>query len=162
VRGRALALVLLLGGCGVRPTGVVYAGDAPVATAPAAPTAPVYFLEKEQPTPVTRAVDPVDVQGVYDVLLQGPSAAEHAAGLRTELDGVKQISIRDLGDRQIYIEVIPPTASLTQGAYAQLYCTAVTLDERPIMKIAAAGTYGVQCPGGLPAASGMPAPPGKP
>ena len=158
-----LGVVLLLSGCGVRPTGVVYAGEAPVATAPASPTAQVYFLQKGQPVPATRGVSPWDAQQVFDSLLLGPTRQERARGLRTEIPGVKQIVVRDLGDRVIYVDTVPRMVKLPPGAYAQLYCTGAMLAGRPIVRVGTLEPY--PPPGCLGAdATGKPvqAPPRRP
>jgi hypothetical protein len=153
-----LGVVLLLSGCGVRPTGVVYAGEGPVATAPASPTAQVYFLWKEQPVPVTREVSPWGAQQVFDSLLLGPTRQERARGLRTEIPGIKQITVRDLGDRVIYVDTVPHMVKLPPAAYAQLYCTGAMLAERPIVRVGTLEPY--PPPGCLGAdATGKPAQP---
>jgi hypothetical protein len=130
-----IAMLVPLGGCGVRPTGVVYAGDAPVATAPAGPQAQVYFLIDGVPKPIPRAVNPEDAQQVFDTLLAGPTANESAKGLSTELTGIKYVFVQDLGARTLLIETDPPAARLSPAAYAQLYCTGAMLPERPTLKI---------------------------
>jgi hypothetical protein len=134
-----LTAVLLLDGCGVRPTGVVYAGDAPVATGPASPSAQIYFLAGQVPVVVGRAVSPWDVQQVFDVLLRGPTARERESGLHTDLAGIRQISIRALGDKMILISTLPPTVKLAPGAFWQLYCTGIMLPDRPMVTFSSVG-----------------------
>lgn len=126
--------VLSLAGCGVRPTGVVYAGDAPVATAPVSPRSQVYFLLRGVPSPVGRATSPWDAQLVFDDLVRGPTPEERAKGLTTELGGIKQLAVRDIGGRALIIDTIPPLPKLAPAAYAQIYCTGLMLAGRPVMK----------------------------
>ncbi len=128
--------VLLLAGCGVRPTGVVYAGEAPTATAPASPRSQVYFLLRDQPIPVERPIDPADTQAVFDSLLTGPTEAEEAKGVRTGLAGIKRIEVQQLAPRVLYVDVSPSGAALSAQAYAQIQCTGTMLPGHPIMKIA--------------------------
>jgi hypothetical protein len=120
-------MALLAGACGVRPTGVVYAGEAPVATASAGPTSLVYFLVNGVPTPVRRAVNPADPQQVFDALLTGPTRAERTAGLTTELLRMKAIIVRASEGGPTILETVPPKVNLSYGAYAQIYCTGLAL-----------------------------------
>ncbi|GAA4520239.1 hypothetical protein GCM10023191_096890 [Actinoallomurus oryzae] len=136
----------LLAGCGVRPTGVVYAGEPPVATASASSRSQVFFLLRGFPIPVGRAVSPWDAQQVFDELLRGPTSAERAKGLTTELTGVKQITVRDLGGRALFIETVPPMPKLLGPAYTQIYCTGLMLPERPSVKLALADAAGYPSP----------------
>jgi hypothetical protein len=153
--GPALA-ILLLAGCGVRPTGVVYAGDAPVATASGSPRSQVFLLSDGGiPTPVRRPADPADPQRVFDALLSGPTQEERARGLTTELTGIKKIAVHDLDGRALLVEAIPPVIKLPAQAYAQIYCTGLLLSAQTVVKISyldgGAKPYGTpHCPGAEP------------
>jgi hypothetical protein len=137
IRAAGLVLaVLLLGGCGVRPTGVVYAGDAPVGTAPASPQAQVFFLAQGVPTPVPRPAKPGDAQTVFDALLAGPTPEERAKGFSTELAGVRRIVVHEVDGRTLLVDIVPPAAKLPALAFAQIYCTGNTLPDQRFMKIA--------------------------
>jgi hypothetical protein len=152
--------VLLLAGCGVRPTGVVYAGDAPVATASSSPRSQVFFLAGGTPTPVQRTANPADPQMVFDALLSGPTPDERARGLRTELAGVKQIFVHDLDGRALLVETIPPALKLPPPAFAQLYCTGLLLSGQSVLKISYldSGTT-PYTPAACPGAKPIPFPP---
>jgi hypothetical protein len=158
--GLVLAL-LLLAGCGIRPTGVVYAGDAPVATASGSPASQVFLLSQGMLTPVQRTADPADPQRVFDALLSGPTPDERARGLTTELTGIKEIAVHELDGRAILVETIPPSRRLPPLAYAQIYCTGLLLSAQTVLKISfldggAAPYTPADCPGAkpvLPAAS---------
>jgi hypothetical protein len=135
--GLAAALTvaaLPLAGCGVRPTGTVYAGEAPVATGPAAPQAQVYFLLQGVATPVSRPVDPKDTQTVFDTLLAGPTPEEQAKGLVSELTTVRRISVFALGGNALVVATDPPMGELTSGALIQLACTSSGLPEHLVLK----------------------------
>lgn len=158
IRAAGLVLaVLLLGGCGVRPTGVVYAGDAPTATASASPQAQVFFLSLAQkmPVPVPRTVKPGDAQAVFDALLAGPTPEERKAGLSTALTGVRQIAVHELDGATLFIEAIPPAAKLSTIAFAQIYCTGMALPDQRFMKITVANAGGMPYPAALCAKSLM-------
>jgi hypothetical protein len=161
IRAAGLALtVLLLGGCGVRPTGVVYAGEAPSATASASPRSEVFLLDQGTPTPVPRVVGSSDPQLLFDALLRGPTPEELRRGLTTELSEVKWISVHDLGDRTLLVETIPPTLKLSPKAFAQIYCTGLMLSGRTVVKISYMDGGATLFP--PPACPGVPAPPASP
>jgi hypothetical protein len=136
IRAAGLVLaVLLLAGCGVRPTGVVYAGDAPTATAPASSQAQVFFLSQKTLVPVPRAIGPGDAQKVFDALLAGPTAEERQKGLSTALHGVQRILVHELDGATLLVETVPTAAKLPPIAFEQIYCTGMTLPDQRFMKI---------------------------
>jgi hypothetical protein len=147
IRAAGLVLaVLLLGGCGVRPTGVVYAGDAPTATATASSQAQVFFLSQEMLVPVPRAVGPGDAQKVFDALLAGPTVEERRKGLSTALIGVQQIVVHELDGATLLIETVPTAAKLPPIAFEQIYCTGMALPDQRFMKITFVNGGGVPYP----------------
>jgi hypothetical protein len=124
--------MLSLAGCGVRPSGVIYAGEAPVATAPASPSTMIYLLEKGViPVPVAREVVPLDPQHVFDALLDGPTDEERAKGLTTALSGIKTVSVSEVAGEGIFIDSVPPAEKLPSEAIEQLVCTGSALPDRP-------------------------------
>jgi hypothetical protein len=130
-----IGAALPLAGCGVRPTGTVYAGEAPIATGPASPRSQVYFLLRGVPTPVSRPVNPQDTQLVFDTLLAGPTPQERAKGLVSELIGIKRISVFDVGGGALIVETDPPMVRLSPAAAAQLRCTGGDLPQHLDLKI---------------------------
>jgi hypothetical protein len=161
IRTAGLVLaVLLLAGCGIRPTGVVYAGDAPVATASGSPRSQVFFLAGGVLTPVKRTASPADPQQVFDALLKGPTLEERARGLSTELTKIRQISVHDLDGRALLVETIPPTLKLPPPAFAQIYCTGLLLSGQTVLKISYLDS-GAQpyAPPACPGATATPSPP---
>jgi hypothetical protein len=163
IRAAAVSVALLAAaGCGVRPTGVVYAGDGPVATASPSPGSMVFFLADGVPTAVERTASPSDPQAVYDALLAGPTPEERARGLRTELVGVRRITVVDGGGRPVLLRTEPPIPKLSAGAYAQIYCTGMVLPRQVIIKFAypVGGSPLIEktgCGGALPGAGAPPA-----
>jgi hypothetical protein len=136
IRAAGLALaVLLLGGCGVRPSGVVYAGDAPTATASASPQAQVFLLAGKALVAVPRTVRPGDVQSVFDALLAGPTPEERKRGLGTALIGVQRIVVHELDGPALFVEAVPPAAKLSSIAFEQIYCTGMALPDQRSVKI---------------------------
>lgn len=155
--------ILLITGCGVRPTGVVYAGDPPVATAPGSPRSQVFFLVDGMPTPVRRAASPADPQLVFDALLHGPTPEERARGLTTELTEVKKIAVHDLDGRTLLVETIPPAVKLRPQAYTQIYCTGLLLSLQTVLKISYLdGGMNPQVPPQCPGAERTPFPTAEP
>jgi hypothetical protein len=131
---------LLVAGCGVRPTGVIYAGEAPVATAPASPSTAVFFLRKGIPVPVPREAGTTDPQQVFDLLLRGPTEAERAQGLTTALGEVQTVAVHEVGGQEIFIDPTPPAEKLPSAAIEQLICTATGLPGHPFAQIAYAAS----------------------
>jgi hypothetical protein len=147
IRAAGLVLaVLLLGGCGVRPTGVVYAGDAPTATATASSQAQVFFLSQEMLVPVPRAVGPGGAQKVFDALLAGPTVEERKKGLSTALIGVHRIVVHELDGATLLVETVPTAAKLPPIAFEQIYCTGRALPDQRFMKIIYVNGGGVPYP----------------
>ena len=155
-----VAAVCLLSGCGVRPTGVVSAGEAPTATATSLPRSQVFFLLGGKPTPVTRMVPPWDTQAVFDALLVGPTAQEHRRGLRTEV--TPDVSVKALQSKVVFVDA-PKMAAKGMGlGYQQISCTALLLPGSPIVRIS--GPLGQKfaalgiaaCPGVSPPSGAMP------
>ncbi|MEU5992976.1 hypothetical protein ABZ806_28755 [Spirillospora sp. NPDC047418] len=72
-------------GCGIRPTGIIAAGDAPAAGAHPA-TVTVYLVHGGRLRPVPRPGLPDQPQLGLDQLSVPPTARERAMGLRTEVD----------------------------------------------------------------------------
>ncbi|MEV5752173.1 hypothetical protein AB0L00_30510 [Actinoallomurus sp. NPDC052308] len=129
----AAAAVCVLAGCGVRPTGVVSAGEAPTATATSLPKAQVFFLLGGTPEPVERAVPPWDTQAVFDALLAGPTAQERERGLRTEL--TPDVTVRAIDTRTVFVESRRWQVSQQEIAgYLQISCTARLLPGAPLVK----------------------------
>lgn len=159
VRAVAVAAAgCLLAGCGVRPTGVVSAGEAPTATATSLPKSQVFFISDGVPKPVERSVPPWDTQAVFDALLEGPTAQERKHGLRTAL--TPDVTIHTIGTRALFIESRESSFDMA----LQIVCTARLLPAAPVarasdgvlmgflFKISAAdecspGTGGSQFPG---------------
>ena len=136
IRAAGLVLaVLLLGGCGVRPTGVVYAGEAPTATATASPQAQVFLLAQKTLVPVPRTVTPGDAQAVFDALLAGPTLEERRRGLGTALAGVQRIAVHEIDATALLVETTPPAVKLPPLAFEQIYCTGMALPDQRFVKI---------------------------
>ncbi|MCO5991752.1 hypothetical protein [Actinoallomurus rhizosphaericola] len=126
------AVVCLLAGCGVRPTGVVSAGEAPTATATSLPKARVYFFDDGGLTAVERSVPPWDSQAVFDALLAGPTAQERERGLHTELTA--DVTIHPIGTKAIFVESRRRLMQQAVDGYQQIFCTARLLPGAPIVR----------------------------
>lgn len=159
------AAVCVLAGCGVRPTGVVSAGEAPTATATSLPRAQVYFLLRGMPDPVERAVPPWDTQAVFDALLAGPTAQERERGLHTELTA--DMTIRAIGPGAVFVESPRPASKRTVLEYMQISCTARRLPGAPLVKMPgvingkflfALNQRDGMCSGATPSGAGYPSP----
>ncbi|MEU1351328.1 hypothetical protein ACFYPA_04570 [Streptomyces sp. NPDC005775] len=144
VAGALLSLVLLSAGCGIRATEVVEAGEpAIVQVAPAGQMGTVlYFVSSSSAArlmPVVRYAEPSDggsgssgygekppagAARALDLLFDGPSGAERAAGLRSELPNTRVKLAVELSAQGVLVTVKTPVTGLSEPARQQLFCTA--------------------------------------
>jgi hypothetical protein len=131
---------LLVVGCGIRPTAVIYGQEAPRG---AVSSMVVYLIDHNalravaRPLPPTSTVDapsgkigsfvPADTQAL-DALLQGPNATEAAGGLTSDIppDTAGGIIHSDDGGVIVVFIKIGDGGSLTQHAVDQISCTVIT------------------------------------
>ncbi|MEW2176662.1 hypothetical protein AB0890_10055 [Streptomyces sp. NPDC005406] len=144
VLGALLPLVLLASGCGIRATEVVEAGEpATVQVAPAGQLGMVlYFVSSSSAArlmPVVRYAQPpgegsgggsygddppVGAVKALDLLFDGPTGAEQAAGLRSELPN-DQVKIGvELSAQGVRVTLDTAVTGLSEPARQQLFCTA--------------------------------------
>ncbi|TDD82246.1 hypothetical protein E1293_16930 [Actinomadura darangshiensis] len=133
-RARALAAAAAyaaLAGCGIRPTGIIGAGEPPAAQAQSA-TITVYLVRDGRLQAVTRPGLPGRPYLAVEQLAVPPTGPERAMGLRTEvhrqLDAYTLVEASDpLGPRS-QLAVRPTGAHQTKfwsrTAMAQIACTA--------------------------------------
>ncbi|MFC8538516.1 hypothetical protein ACFUJY_32005 [Streptomyces sp. NPDC057249] len=144
--GALLPVLLLAPGCGIRATDVVEAGEpATVEVAPAGQRgALLYFVSSSSAArllPVVRTVSPPEdgeggawaddtrpsgASAALYLLFEGPTRAEHDAGLRTELPSGRVRAAVELSAEGVKATVDMPVTKLSQAARQQLICTAAT------------------------------------
>ncbi|MER7729002.1 hypothetical protein [Streptomyces sp. NPDC096323] len=143
--GSLLPLVLLAGGCGIRATEVVEAGEpATVQVQPAGELGTVlYFVSSSAAArlmPVVRSTEPWDdgtgTGGSYgeeppagaikalDMLFAGPTRAEQDIGLRSELPTNRRKMSIELNAEGVRVTLDMPVTQLSEPARQQLFCTA--------------------------------------
>jgi hypothetical protein len=117
------ALAGLLGGCGVRPTGVVDAG-VPARGLADQSVLRLYFVDGRQVRPVPRGDAPIGEPALaLKLLMAGPDEQEIRAGFRTDIpDGMDVLDLQ-VTDRSITITVDVDTAALSTLALVQIGCT---------------------------------------
>ncbi|HVV13085.1 hypothetical protein [Amycolatopsis sp.] len=121
-----IALVLLLSACGVRPTGVVPAGDPPMGVA----RGPLlYFLADGKLRPVTRDTGHLgSLAEALSLLAAGPTLAERAAGLTSE---VPAAPLSESGPAQGVVTLqFAGVGRLSAPAMDQLVCTVIGTSAR--------------------------------
>ncbi|WP_328451824.1 MULTISPECIES: hypothetical protein [unclassified Amycolatopsis] len=123
-----LAVLFLVGACGVKPTPVVPAGPAPTLRNPATngrgTDLVLYFVLDGRVRPVSRSTsETVDVTAALSTLLGGPSYAETSDGYATMLPA-ETGPIALSGGSPTTIRVAFPLKQLPQIAVDQLVCTA--------------------------------------
>jgi hypothetical protein len=130
MRGRAAAMLMaslaaVLTGCGVRPTGVVDAGEPATGLQSGVQ---VYFVWGNGLRPVVLPARGEDDGYVLQLLFDGPDADARAAGLRTAIPaGTQLVPAAVLADnREAMIGVFgSDPARLSRLARAQIACTAI-------------------------------------
>jgi len=117
-------LLVVLTGCGVRPTGIVWAGRAPVGLA----KGPLlYFYRGGVLTPVQRMTGSAGTaEEAVRLLVQGPTAEEWSAGFATRLPALAadSVSVSDPVDGVITITLQVISAGGVLPGLDQLVCTA--------------------------------------
>jgi len=168
--GALLPLVLLAGGCGIRATEVVEAGEpATVQVAPAGELGTVlYFVSSSAAArlmPVVRYTEPGEGMGVgsygeeppagatkaLTMLFAGPTRAERDVGLRSELPTERRKMAIELSAQGVQVTLDMPVTRLSEPARRQLFCTAAqarTADRGEAVTVT--GTDGVIGPAHCP------------
>ncbi|WP_406090477.1 hypothetical protein [Streptomyces sp. NBC_01013] len=164
--GALLPVVLLAGGCGIRATEVVEAGEpAVVQVMPAGQLGTVlYFVSSSSASrlmPVVRYAgpsgegagagsgeeQPVGAVRALDLLFRGPTEAERDAGLRSELPGDRfKVSV-ELSAQGVRVALGTRVTGLSERARQQIFCTAAqarTADRSEAVTVT--GTDGVLGP----------------
>lgn len=122
----ALAASGLAAGCGIRPTGVVEAGNPPAPAAPATQNV-LYFVKDGALVATTRTGLAGHALLAIDQLMAGPTADERRRGLTTELPpGISREPVAD-GDPALAIRQKDPDVRWSPLARAQVACTAERL-----------------------------------
>ncbi len=126
VRWTWLLLVLVLAGCGVRPTDPVPAGDPPVG---AAPGPILFFLKAGKLAPVVRQTGHLGtVPDAVTLLLAGPNTQEAAAGYATMLPtGALGVSVGALDQGVVTVNLTAPLETLPELAKDQIACTVIAV-----------------------------------
>ena len=117
------ALAGLLGGCGVRPTGVIDAGE-PARGLADQSVLRLYFVDGRQVRPVPRGNAPTGDPGLaLKLLLAGPDEREIRAGLHTDIPASMGVVDLRVIDRSITITVDVDVEALSALALVQIGCT---------------------------------------
>ncbi|MEU8117115.1 hypothetical protein AB0C21_00215 [Spirillospora sp. NPDC049024] len=137
----AAASCAALAGCGIRPTGIITAGDPPMAQAHAAAIT-VYLVRGGEPgrggelVPVTRPGLPGEPNLAIEQLTVPPTERERLMGLRTEVhERLDAYSVDDVSTpvgRRAQLVVRPAdrktgTRKWSRTAMAQIACTGQTI-----------------------------------
>ncbi|MFF4405678.1 hypothetical protein ACFY2W_33415 [Streptomyces sp. NPDC001262] len=123
-----LGAVCTLPGCGIAPTGLVRAGEP--ATGIQEPggsytTARIFFLSPVGIQAVSRHErTPAGPQRAMDLLLAGPTPAERARGLITEVPGTIGPVRATAATGAVDVDLPVPVSELQPAAVSQIACTA--------------------------------------
>jgi hypothetical protein len=117
------ALTGLLGGCGVRPSGVIDAGE-PAEGLAERSVLRLYFVDGRQVQPVPRGGTPTGNPAVaLKLLMAGPDERETRAGFSTDIPAKLGVLDFQVTDRSITIAVNVGTDSVSELALTQIGCT---------------------------------------
>ncbi|GAB3563207.1 hypothetical protein GCM10027445_05230 [Amycolatopsis endophytica] len=138
-----LLVVLVVAGCGVRPTDPVAAGNPPLGAA-AGPI--LFFVRDGKLEPVMRESGRLGtVSGAVVDLLSGPTQAEIAAGYTTELlNAAVSTSVSALREGFVTVSLSPAPVYLSETAVDQIVCTVIAVQAQ---LGASAGGIGVRIDG---------------
>ncbi|WP_226362268.1 hypothetical protein [Pseudonocardia sp. ICBG1142] len=138
-----LAGLLLVSGCGVRPSGMNTVASAPVEAQVMTDdqvlseidpnVREIYLLFREKPTPVVRFVGPVDDADLLLVLLDGPTPAERSAGLSTALPPSVSLVSAERSEQGVVVTLGNGGTPLGRLAEQQIACTLMTPDHTEAM-----------------------------
>lgn len=118
----ATLVVVLTAGCGVRPSGVIPGGPAPVGRAEGVV---LYFLSGSSLMPAFRPIrQPLSPAKVLGFLQEGPDASERAANLTTEVpSGLDPVDVTTHVSGAVEVIVSVDVGSLSAAAVDQVVCT---------------------------------------
>ncbi|MGW5847270.1 hypothetical protein ACWFQ8_04745 [Streptomyces sp. NPDC055254] len=129
----ALVGTLLLGACGIKPTGVIDSGHAATVVVPGAADGPVlYYVNKETgrlvPAPLALEGYTIKPPALLSVLLTGRGAPARAAGLTTELPQVPaqeamSTEIEHTAEGRVRARVPFKVGDLSELGVGQIVCT---------------------------------------
>ncbi|MFD3540564.1 hypothetical protein ACFWUQ_13815 [Streptomyces sp. NPDC058662] len=154
-RTATLALVgaLLLGGCGIKPTGVIEAGHAAEVTVPGATGGVVvYFVAQDStrlvPVPFFMNGYTLAPTPLVRLLLAGPTGRAREAGLVTELPVVpeedeEKVVVEITAGDVVNVRLPVKVGGLSKTAVAQIVCTArfsVKADTDTVSDVSITGT----------------------
>jgi hypothetical protein len=125
----AVLTAVLAAGCGVRPSGVITGGPAPVVPAVDGPPAPwgavLYFLAdsalRKVLRPTRQRLSPAQALAL---LQDGPVGDERAANLTTEVPtGLDPVSVTTAASGDVDVVVSVDVSTLSDTAVDQIVCT---------------------------------------
>jgi len=115
------ATAVALASCGVPPTGVIQAGGPATVRSP---SITLYFLVNDRLVGVARQAPGTDVGTAVSALFDGPTPAEDANGLVTELPRLPSRPLVQATDAALTLRFPEGVAPLSDLALRQLVCTA--------------------------------------
>lgn len=138
-----LAGLLLVGGCGVRPSGMITVASAPVEAqvmnhdqvlSKIDPNVrEIYLLFRGKVTPVVRLLGRVDDATLLRVLLVGPTQDERSAGLSTALPPSASLVSAERTEQGVVVTVANGGMPLGRPAEQQIACTLMAPDHTEVM-----------------------------
>ncbi|MFI6319100.1 hypothetical protein ACIBG8_16335 [Nonomuraea sp. NPDC050556] len=136
-----LAALLVLTGCGVRPSGVITGGDPPGGRVEATRKITLYLVNGDRLSAVTRPGGPLSQTDTLALLAAGPTTTEQAQGLTTRVPpqaGPFTVTVEPAG--RLVVTLSTPAGQLPALAIRQIACTAAaTVPESPPAQVTVDG-----------------------
>ncbi|WP_326634007.1 hypothetical protein OIE67_50295 [Nonomuraea fuscirosea] len=141
VLAAGLVSLVAVAGCGVRPSDVIPVGPPPSgAVVPARPVT-LYLVEKGRLSPVTRPGRRLSQADTLALLAAGPSAAEQARGLTTDIPlEADPFSVITGPNGRVVVTLSARAGELSKRAVEQIVCTAAAATPQGRAEVTVTGT----------------------
>ncbi|MBM7858126.1 GerMN domain-containing protein [Lentzea nigeriaca] len=117
-----MIVLLLVTGCGIRPTEPIPGLEAP--SGPVENTAPaLYWVSEGKAVPVSRPLGSLSGYDVVALLAQGPNGAEQSRGLTTEVPFDAAPATVDRVASGLDVSISTDVSLLSRAAVQQIVCT---------------------------------------
>ncbi|MDF5755074.1 GerMN domain-containing protein [Spongiactinospora sp. TRM90649] len=136
-----VALVSLVAGCGVRPSGVISGDEPPKGPVAAITEATLYLVDNGRLSAVTRSRDaPLFRADVLALLAAGPTTMEKSTGLTTDVPpDAGPFSVRDRKPGHLVVTLSTPADELSRLAVDQIVCTAAAVPPEEPVRVTVVG-----------------------
>lgn len=145
--GTATVLLLLTGGCGVQPSGVITGAAPPSGPARPGTSVTLYLVWDGELIPVQRHLRPRSREDALALLANGPTEEEQARGLASEVPrSAAPFSVASKPSEQPLVIVSGSVEELSDTAIDQIVCTAAEPGEYLTVRVDGRSHGPLACP----------------